>query len=549
MMGWPRSSLKSAWLVRLLLVPTLGLAGCDDDTDPVSTLAVEPRAVNGCEGEYFSACNIYDPSCQRAVFETTACLWGAKGQPQPQVRFITAEEYRQEIRSYQQTVDPDTTLAQVQGRSLALLNLGNPTDFLPADMENLIISTVPAYYSAGLVTFIEPEVATPERSFGQLTVLMSHEFTHSLQGTTINWAEVGPPAATYDANLAAISVTEGTAEVTAGLYSAGMWGLNPKRVDFAGHLTAWLPAVEAALNGQSVLLGSYRYFPYTYGAKYTYDIYTAGGTTALRALFKPLPASTHPILFFAQDGETLISNPLPAEPPLPPQDYELTQGDTLGAWVLRKFVGRLDNGTEHSERLARAWRHDQFFSFRRGLDDVATVWRLRLADAAAATDLAELVKATVRSVRLADSDAGLEQDSLLPASAMARGLRTVTQTGSDLTFVLSEDDARAGDWAAAFDAADAGAPPLSDASASGQTTNSANPSADAGTAAQTVDAGSASQPLDAGARAAAANAAAVAPARVPSGTATAQQPALGSPRRLLFPRAHYCGAHAGQYRH
>jgi hypothetical protein len=118
----------------------IGLNACDDDSGE-SGPSVPSRPAAGCKEKHFEACNIYDRECQENVYLATACLWGAGQDQTPGVEFISSDQYRERIRAGRRAPDPDQTFAQVQGRALALLHLGNKDDFLPADMENLLVSS------------------------------------------------------------------------------------------------------------------------------------------------------------------------------------------------------------------------------------------------------------------------------------------------------------------------------------------------------------------------------------------------------------------------
>jgi hypothetical protein len=292
------------------------------------------------------------------------------------------------VRASYAAADIDLDFSHVWGTALSLLELGNPDDYMPTAMADLIISTVPAYYSAGLVTFIEPEEPTPERDFGRLTVLLAHEFTHSLQEATVDWTAIGPAVTSYDAQLGNLSITEGSAELVAGLFVAAMWGVDPSEVDFVNHVLAWVPAIEADLSDESVLLGSQRYFPYSYGAEYVYGVYQERGMRGVRELFEPLPWATLPILT-GRSSDALVGEPaFVPDVPMAPDGVSLRASDTLGAWVLSKFLERT-LGVGDWDELVASWRGDRVFAFDRDVEEVTSVWRLKFDSDSAAEELLE----------------------------------------------------------------------------------------------------------------------------------------------------------------
>jgi hypothetical protein len=368
------------------------LTGCSEPKESYPEVQPEPAA--GCESHRFEPCNIYSRQCQRDTFASVACLWGAPDAPLPTVRFLTAEEFRDGVRASYAAAEIDLDFSHVWGTALSLLELGNPDDYMPAAMADLIINTVPAFYSAGMVTFIEPEEPTPERDFGRLTVLLAHEFTHSLQEATVDWAAIGPAVTSYDAQLGNLAISEGSAELVAGLFSAAMWGLDAGEVDFVNHVLAWVPAIEADLSDESVLLGSQRYFPYSYGAEYVYGVYQARGMRGVRGLYEPLPWSTLPIVTGPDADVPARALPFEPEAPTAPEGVSVRWSDTLGAWVLRKFLERTI-GVGDWDELVAAWRGDRIFAFDRDAEEVTSVWRLNFDSATAAQELLE---------RLQDSD-------------------------------------------------------------------------------------------------------------------------------------------------
>jgi hypothetical protein len=99
--------------------------------------------------------------------------------------------------------------------------------------------------------------------------------------------------------------------------------------------------------------------------------------------------------------------------------------DRLGAWVLQSFAERV---AAPEPLQALPWRDDRLFAYRRGLDDVVSVWKLRLDNAANAEQLL----------------------ASITASALNQHLHVAFAAGSDLTLVLTEDPGSAEAWRAVF---------------------------------------------------------------------------------------------------
>jgi hypothetical protein len=201
---------------------------------------------------------------------------------------------------------------------------------------------------------------------------------------------------------------EGEATLFETFFGAGMWGLWGE-VDFHSYFTAWVPSAEESFAGESPLVVSPRYFPYSYGARYVYNVYEAAGISGVRRLYQDMPESVLPMLLSVDDlavPEPELS--MPAATPLSLPGFELLMEDTFGPWVFRKFLERsTSRPAEHD--LDRQWRGDRFFAYSRSNASVTGIWLLRLDSPEAAQRLVAALSGdfSANSVDLRGSDVAI----------------------------------------------------------------------------------------------------------------------------------------------
>jgi hypothetical protein len=374
--GWRRlvgvlGSPAPAALVSL----AVAAVGCASEAGPVPDL----RVIAGCESEYYGACDILELDCRERVFSSMRCLRGLPDAVRPEIRTITRAEYEAELGApTEELPDPEGEADDLDvEHALVLFGLARPADLSPANVVELYSDTVPAYYSNAdqRITLIDPG-AQGSSDPGQSTLLLAHEFLHALQDQDGDPLGLEPPD-TFDRYLASLGVIEGEATMFETFFGAAMWGLWGD-VDFHSYFTSWVPSAEESFAGESPLLVAPRYFPYSYGARYVYNVYEAAGISGVRRLYQAMPASVLPMLLSVD--ELALPEPELATAPAAPASlsgFELLAEDTLGPWVFNKFLERSISAPEEHESY-RQWRGDRFFVYSRGPASVTGIWLLRL---------------------------------------------------------------------------------------------------------------------------------------------------------------------------
>ncbi|HKO92471.1 MAG TPA: hypothetical protein VJU61_15020 [Polyangiaceae bacterium] len=432
-MSRPRSHLRERVLAAFLSSGVLGGCADDADSDPLRPSYPSLAVVSGCESEKYQVCDVLDSDCQASIFATMKCLRRMPDGVLPELRVITQEERRAELSEALAPEPEDVVQRDAEERAFSMLGLAQPGDFAPASVVDLFTETVPAYYSfeTGTVTLIEPE--GEPREPGQLTLTLAHEFAHALQDQDVDLAGLLQNTTTFDAHLARISLVEGEAEMLESFFAATLWGFSDNP-DFRQRYTSWLDDAESSYGNTSPLLVSQRYVPYSYGARFVYNVYAEGGMDAVRARFSDLPGSVLPILLSADQLEEPPIESL-AERSAPPglDGFELLVSDTLGPWILSKFLerGMFDPGPQ---ALVASWRADRFFVYAAPDGPVAALWTLRFEDAAAAEQLLGAL-GQGRNVK----------------NAIGRAFATVSER--ELTLGVVEDSLTFDDWSAAAEEA------------------------------------------------------------------------------------------------
>src|SRR4029079_6283026 len=135
--------------------------------------------------------------------------------------------------------------------------------------------------STGEVTLIASDSDEP-RDLAEDTLMLAHEFVHSLQYKDVGLVNVHAGPNSFDDYLARTCLIEGEATMIESFVSAALWGFG-ENPDFRGHFTSWVSDMEQKVSNQSPLLVAPRYVPYSYGARFVYDLYEQGGIEAVRA--------------------------------------------------------------------------------------------------------------------------------------------------------------------------------------------------------------------------------------------------------------------------
>lgn len=369
------------------------LTACVDEAEQSLDLAV----IAGCESESYSACAIADTACQEQIFRAVSCLRQMPDATRPTIRVITRDEYEALLLApapaSEEPAEAPEPMAEAESstvgigdprvsRTLELLGLAQPADFSAESFATLYSESVPGYYANDddVITVID-QGDEQGSTDGDDTLLIAHEYLHALQDQDVDLASVRAENATFDQFLATLAVTEGEASMFEAFYAAAMWQLEGE-IDFDSHFTAWIPSVEEYYGAQSPLLVGPRYFPYSFGARYVYGVYSEGGVPAVRDIYSNMPTSVVGMLGGELEGASAESlEALPA--PAPPPEFELVAQDTLGPWIFGKFLQR--SLSQYAfDQLASHWRGDRFFVYSRGETTVTGIWVVQLDNSSAA---------------------------------------------------------------------------------------------------------------------------------------------------------------------
>jgi hypothetical protein len=354
----------------------------------------------------------------------------------PPIHIISSAEQLAEIQT-DLTRDPDELARdQAEERALVLLGLAQAGELSPDSMALLFVDTTSAYYdhATGVVTLTDrDEARVPDLE--QDTLRLAHEFVHALQDQDVGLDSVYAGASGFDDSLARTSLIEGEATMLEAFVSAAIWGLG-QNPDFGQHFTSWLDRVKPELEDRSPLLVAPRYIPYSYGARFVYELYQLGGIELVRQRLRDPPHSVLPLLLSVdQLEEPTLESFAELSAPGSLEGFELLRGDTLGPWVFGKFLERLLVDPVPAD-LVPAWRGDRLLVYATlgSAQTVTGLWTVRFVDADTAQRFEQLLQL------------GAQRFPLGPSSFSARLDR-------DVTIGVSESPAALPEWSASLDRA------------------------------------------------------------------------------------------------
>lgn len=354
------------------------------DTPPTT---VAPRGLRHdvtleCKHLATTSCDVRDESCQERLFELARCL-SARDGLRPPLRFISEEAARHKRWEHRaQASSARLALAQ----ALHVLGLGKA----PASREQPGQASgvgANAYYAPrDRAVFVVDDDATPDA--GELAALsVVHEYVHALQDWRGELLAVlnGRESRSFDQELTAWSALEGEATLYEEVVRALLHDRDPQ---------TWLVPRFAARTGGSdaailrqarPLEASFATFPYTYGAHWV-------------ALETEPPVSTHQILGMRHAWPPPNAQRCDDEsPPSLAPDYPRRATDTLGAWLVQAYVGRLARDPERARSAARRWRGDWISLYWRAPGTTPSfIWQTCWDSAHTALDMRELFKAQLR---------------------------------------------------------------------------------------------------------------------------------------------------------
>jgi hypothetical protein len=225
--------------------------------------------------------------------------------------------------------------------------------------------------------------------------VLAHEFVHALQDRRHGLATFGEELESEsDSSLALSSLIEGEATWYESMLLFAYSGRDLGQVDFRGFFSDLQRyASNATLQAGSPALTMRSIFPYTFGTRFTGQVWLSGGSSALDALYGAPPSTSWDVLLAdaAVDPPTLARFEVVPEPIT---GWTLLANDVAGAWMTAAVLPGLSTVPEAESLLisqASAWRGDRFWLYARATGlSVAALWAIDWEDATAAQRFAEL---------------------------------------------------------------------------------------------------------------------------------------------------------------
>jgi hypothetical protein len=390
------------------------LFGCGESRERPPLLGTG-RAVPGCEGFDYRACDILTADCQRQLFGLTACVYGdddpGQAPPVRQLDEASAVALINEVSGdmagmtdgvdamSESASDEAGFRAEVRGLELiGLLDAGtieNPADVVDATVEDLL-----AYYLVPTKEVVIIDRGDPVDDLDANGVL-AHEFVHALQDRRYDLGSFGVELELdSDGYLARSSLIEGEASVFQYALLFAYQGNDVRSVNFDAFFDDLVSfGMDLTLDAGSPALTADSIFPYTFGTRYAGKHWvaggraagggTAGGRAALDALYAAPPRSSWEVL----GGDASAALAAFAQAPAPLDGYTAVSDDVAGAWVSIAMLAGLEGGravASELPELASRWRGDHLWIYDSPDAGVATLWAIEWASADAAARFAEL---------------------------------------------------------------------------------------------------------------------------------------------------------------
>lgn len=375
----------------------------------------EPNPYAGClrPGR---RCDVADVNCQRELFDTVQCLYGATDALRPAVRFISTDLLEKELRANDDRLAREQAALEYAARRMGLSQ--EPANTPPSD------STRPnAYYAAEKDTiFIAEREAIP--SDGELAwLILAHEYVHTLQNRKgeLRQALRSRHERSFDQELALFAGFEGEAMLYEQILRALHHGQRPRRwalERFEGE-TGWS---DDAVLGQSRLLeSSFGTFPYSYGAYWAARRWLDAPEARLDR--RSIPQTTYEFLA-RRHGWDLEQTALPWPACLRrsvPGDVRVKE-QALGAWLIQAFVRKQTHDANQARSIASDLRGDSLSVYAEDrAADFSFVWRSAWASPSAARTMSRLLEAQLRaSAQEGDEVSVRVQNGALVAVALSQ---------------------------------------------------------------------------------------------------------------------------------
>ena len=236
-------------------------------------------------------------------------------------------------------------------------------------------------------------------------MLLAHELTHALQDQNFNLeASLDKVKDDDDRALALKSVAEGDATLAGFAYAAG--GIDDAKASMMVSNLKDLPKLLAAEAPDAPLgLSAPLLFQYSEGSNFVAEVYRSGGWTAVDALYRNPPESTHqilhPALYFDEAAPRTRITLAGYEKIM--AGWKTVDDDTFGELLLQVILER-NLGKQSAEiGLASRWVADRMVVLQESRD-VNVIWMLAFSDNQSASHFA-VVYTTLLDRLLGDSSA------------------------------------------------------------------------------------------------------------------------------------------------
>jgi hypothetical protein len=297
----------------------------------------------------------------------------------PPVTSITATEYQTQLTQSNSDVNPDDL--KRHETALVLLGLAAPNDLSIDNQVNALVTTVAAFYSSNSknVTIITPDTVPASDQQRDNTITLAHEFVHALQDQQYDLTQFhADHGATYDAELASRSVTEGEAKLYETFVRVAFDGIAQDDVNLPEHFQNSANYAFSLHTSDSPYLISPRIFPYYYGGRYTYYQLKSGGRGAIDGLFAGPPSATLPYIMSEAGLVDTPLLPVTEAAPAPVDGTSLFAEDTLGAWLTYQYLKSIYLATSVPTLSVSGWRGDHLWIYNDGTtQNIAVIWRVR----------------------------------------------------------------------------------------------------------------------------------------------------------------------------
>jgi len=401
----------------------LAVTGCGAGDQGVPSRTYRP--VPGCEAFDHAPCDVADVACQTRLFAIAGCLRGQDPGALPPVTIMSEADFMSYVNAEaQKDVSPFQNTWDWALSSLKVIQAGA--------LGNEAMISEAVKYIWGLyrpdtkdIVIVDHGAAFDAASASPVLV---HELVHCLQDREIDIQQFQTTfAKPRDVEMAASAIIEGEARLHETRYRASVAGLDPAAVDWMRRFESGVGLDETYILMQpSPLTKGWQLFPYQWGARYVYYKWVEGRMNAVHDLLSSPPGTTRALMASMGMDITEAAPQAPALP-TPPQEWVVSASDVLGAWGLlvaleaaapTSAVATPDGTPSEADRLAAAWRGDNIGIFSAVGGRYAFVWRLELADAAAAETVrarlanlsGNLVSASGTKVVIARANDGLPLD-------------------------------------------------------------------------------------------------------------------------------------------